>query len=372
MNEKKSTLAAGCFYGWLRRQDFMKLFLWSDTWAWLAEHSGYHQVAKYIANRHLDTQIFTSKAGWLLRVIGKAYSLYQKWPTRNQIHSAAELFFRVKGHPKKHGILYHFLYFDSHHYFWEQWDKGPQNCIATIHHPVPRPVPPRMQANIGRLAFAIVLCHAAVPYVEKAIGPGHVQCILHGVDTEFFCPGPPPDSPNHWLFVGQNGRNTQMLQRVFCKLQAKYPELRLHCVVPPAQRHAPGLHELVGHPGVNWYSFISDEELRALYQKSYGLLMPLQDCSANNALVEALACGVPIVTTNVGGVPDYGGQGVFPVVQNNDDNGMIELIEAYVTQPNWRREISNKARQFAQDSLAWDKIAQQHLLVYQQFCDEFS
>ena len=57
----------------------------------------------------------------------------------------------------------------------------------------------------------------------------------------------------------------------------------------------------VGHQNV------SDEKLRDFYQKSYLLLMPMESCSANNSLVEALACGLPVVTTAIGGIEDYGG-----------------------------------------------------------------
>jgi len=35
--------------------------------------------------------------------------------------------------------------------------------------------------------------------------------------------------------------------------------------------------------------------------------MPMKSSGANNAIVEALACGLTVVTTDVGGICDYGG-----------------------------------------------------------------
>ena len=45
----------------------------------------------------------------------------------------------------------------------------------------------------------------------------------------------------------------------------------------------------------------------------------MNESGANTAVVESLACGLPIVTTDVGGIRNYGGNDLFPIVNNNDD-----------------------------------------------------
>jgi glycosyltransferase involved in cell wall biosynthesis len=58
-------------------------------------------------------------------------------------------------------------------------------------------------------------------------------------------------------------------------------------------------------PDLTILSGISDEELRNEYQRATLLLLPITDCTANNAILEGLACGLPVVTTQVGGIRGY-------------------------------------------------------------------
>ena len=90
----------------------------------------------------------------------------------------------------------------------------------------------------------------------------------------------------------------------------------------------------------------------------------MNESGANTSVVEALACGLPIVTTDVGGIRDYGGGTVFPVVENNDDEGMLTLIEKYLAEPDWREETGRRCRAFAEEALAWPLIARRHADVY--------
>jgi glycosyltransferase involved in cell wall biosynthesis len=78
-----------------------------------------------------------------------------------------------------------------------------------------------------------------------------------------------------------------------------------------------------------------------------------------------MACGLPVVTTDVGGIRDYGGGSIYPVVKNNDDDAMVELVEKYLADEKYRNSIAKKERQFAEDKLAWPIVAKRHLKVYE-------
>ena len=77
----------------------------------------------------------------------------------------------------------------------------------------------------------------------------------------------------------------------------------------------------------------------AALQRSHLMLLPMNDSGANTAVVEALASGLPIATTDVGGIRDYGGGSIFPVVPNNHDDEMIALVEQYFSRPDWRDQV---------------------------------
>jgi glycosyltransferase involved in cell wall biosynthesis len=157
-----------------------------------------------------------------------------------------------------------------------------------------------------------------------------------------------------------------MLVRVLRQLVKKMPGLCFDLLVPRHHRKSPALAPLLNHPAVTWHAGLNDEGLRALYQRSHLMLLPMNDSGANTAVVEALASGLPIVTTDVGGIGDYGGGTIFPTVAADNDDAMVALVGQYFAKPAWRNEIGKKCRQFAEEVLAWPLVAQKHIQAYKE------
>ena len=345
----------------------MKIYYLSDKWSWLGGYSSYGRLPSYIRDAGHEAQNTEIKYGLSQRCMGRAYSIFHGWPwRRDSVFAAGEFrFLRRLSALNDSTSICHVLYFDNHHYLWERWKKSPKNMVCTIHHPPPRDIPPRMLGNLKRVSSAIVLTKRDLEFYESLIGRGNVRFIRHGVDTDFFYPDAGKYArPARLMFTGQNGRNVRMLYRVIESMAKRRPDLRFDLLVREERIKADGLERLLRHPSVVWRHDISDEELRGLYRASYLLLLPMNEMSANNAIVEALASGVPVVTTDVGGVGDYGGGSIYPIVANDDDDSMLSLIEKYLHQPSWRDEIAFRCRKFAEEALAWPLIAERHIKAY--------
>lgn len=341
----------------------MTPILLSKKVPWFGEHTGYQQLPRYLQRIVPEAQVITPRRRLGERVLGKAYSVYRGWSRRNQWDAAAEFRFA-----RANGVLEpvrHILHLEEHVWFLDRWQKAPRGIVGTLHLP-PDGWTEQELDYVSRLSSGIVLYRRDLPFFESLVGKGRVRFIPHGVDTEFFLPIDEPPEPRDLLFTGHYLRNARMLARVVRLLHEKHRDLRFHIIVPEDFRHLSGLAELVNQEHVYWHQRLSDDELRQRIASSYLLLLPMNSSGANTAVVEALSCGTPVVTTDVGGIRDYGGQKIFPIVANNDDEAMATLVERYLEDREWRNNISRQCREFAEKELAWPLVARRHLEVYEE------
>lgn len=89
-------------------------------------------------------------------------------------------------------------------------------------------------------------------------------------------------------------------------------------------------------------------------------LIPSRIEGGPKACLEAPACGIPLVSTNVGMVPDiikHGHQGL--VADVGDTRTLIEHCEAIIEDPNLAKNLSQNGRTMAQN-YTWKNIAQRY------------
>jgi glycosyltransferase involved in cell wall biosynthesis len=334
-----------------------------DRISWFGSHSGYEQLTEYLPVGQ-KACVVKPYQGQLARYVGSSYGRLHGRMGRGAT-DLSELEFRLR-YKLQQPHTSHVLYLETHLNLFNSRSKAPKDVMGTIH--LPASVWKPEQCNSLRsLASALILYRRDIPFFENYVGNGRVKFIHHGADVDFF----KPDftqilMPPRILYSGVYLRNEPMLVRVLQRLAEKLPELRFDLLVPRHHRTSPALAFLRQHPSVTWHAGLNDKELRALYQRSYLMLLPMNDSGANTSIVEALASGLPIVTSNVGGIEDYGGGTIFQTIANNDDLAMVSLVEQYLAKPAWRDEIARKCRQFAEDTLKWPVVAQKHLDAYRE------
>ncbi len=142
------------------------------------------------------------------------------------------------------------------------------------------------------------------------------------------------------LFVGGDfeRKGGSLLLKWFLSQGQKRCELHMVTRTPPKlSETVPGLHF---HTGLE----ANDPRLVQLYHESHIFALPtLADCFGV-ASIEAMATGLPVITTNVGGVPDIlddGQQGFL--IQPGNDGELADRIERLLAAP-LRRKMSAHAR----------------------------
>jgi len=238
----------------------------------------------------------------------------------------------------------------------------PRNRIDTIHQPYSNWSQESLRQLSG-LRHLLVLSSQDRNNFKRHTG-AEIHFIRHGVDTEFFHPGDPA-SPPRFLYNGVHLRNVGMFVRIAPGIMKRHPDIVIDALVPAHRRVGENFEKLLKLPNISWHDGLDDQQLLSLYQKAYLLLLPMNQSTANNAIVEALSCGLPIVTTDVGGVRDYGGGTAYPIVANDDDEAMMGLVGRYLDEPAFRKEIASASRQFAVEKLSWPVIAGEHTILYE-------
>ena len=106
--------------------------------------------------------------------------------------------------------------------------------------------------------------------------------------------------------------------------------------------------------------------LVALYNALDMLLLPSRRDGLPNTLLEGMACGLPIIATNVGGIPDaiqHEHNGIL--IEPNSVKGIVAAVEALLPDPQKRTRLGRQARLTAVERFRWERELKGYLLVYQ-------
>ncbi|NES81876.1 MAG: glycosyltransferase family 4 protein [Moorea sp. SIO2B7] len=229
----------------------------------------------------------------------------------------------------------------------------------------------RHPESTSALDALIVLASREVAYFEQYL-PGRVYFIPHGVDTGFFRPKEKPiDSVENsqffrCVFSGKYLRDFQTLAEVIDRVIARNPGIKFDLVVPRKSRilNDALLMRIARHEQVFWHAELSDEQLLEIYQQASMLILPIIDCTANNGLLEAISCGLPVVSNDVGGLRDYTQNTFADLLPVGDVEGMTNAILKLADDPQARIMRGKAARLFAEQNLSWNQIAHKTLEVY--------
>ena len=226
---------------------------------------------------------------------------------------------------------------------------------ATFHQP---PALLAGMVNAGLLAgldAVVLLCEAQRAALAQWVPAERLHIIPHGIDADFFTPGPQaPGEGFRLLAVGHWLRDFDTLFAALALLRDAGLDARLRIVSHNPPRGVPA--------GVEVEAGLPDEALRAAYRDADALLLPLTDATANNAILEAMACGRPVVSTDVGGVAEMTA-GATLLAPPGDARALADAVLSLATDPTGAAALGRAARTRA-EALGWRRIAARHAALY--------
>lgn len=284
-----------------------------------------------------------------------------KWYTKSHFMTEIKTAVKLLSFGKE---LFHFLYGEDDYYYLGFFPKNKnKRIICTYHQP-----PEYFEQFVGKknhlkkLDALVVVSKVQLEYFEKIVGKGRVFFIPHGVDTDFFKPGrlnlAKYTNKYNCIFVGQWLRDFTMLKNVIQIVCSRRKNINFHLIIN--RKHKPFFSNL---PNTYSYSGIDDFTLLNFYQNTALLVIPLISCTANNAILESLACGVPVITTDVGGVSNYLDRNCGILVKQGKADIMADEVIALIDDKSKRAAMSENARKKAL-GFSWPLIAKGTTDVY--------
>lgn len=267
--------------------------------------------------------------------------------------------------------------------------------VTTVHHPITSDL--RIALNAARSTWERLLIrrwHSFLTMQKKVVKqlhnvvtvsdcsrqdiardfglqPAGISLVYNGIDTEEFRPMPEIERRPLRLMATASAdaplKGLRYLLRAYAKLLLKYPQLELLLVSKPQ----PGgkTERLVRRLGiedrVQFVSGISTEQMVRYYAEAAIAVVPSVYEGFGLPAGEAMACGVPVVSTDGGALPEVvGDAGV--VVPAKCDDALVTAIDALLAGPARREELGRRGRERILEQFCWQVCARQMTDYYRQ------
>lgn len=203
----------------------------------------------------------------------------------------------------------------------------------------------------------------------------NIHIIPNGVDTSIFKPQPGVAREAFRLITTASSdqplKGLSVLLRACALLRNQFPRLRLVVIgkLKPDGTTQQELNELLISDAVDFISGISTEQLVEEYARSSIAVVPSLYEGFGLPAIEAQACGIPLVCSDGGALPEVVGDAALLVQAGNVDALANALADLFSNEAR-RDELGRRGREHVLQQLTWNCVAQQMVDYYRQIRQE--
>lgn len=328
-----------------------------------AAASGYDRLCDYFG----ETIELSNSLYWLGETILRPFCLYQAKFTGHYEYSRYDCVMEIEAirHFLRHSSsIYHFIYADKSFRLMRHFAHKKRNIlVGTIHHPVEHNEKLfRSLDHFKVLDHLVVMSPDMIPYWEHITGRKNVYFVPHGVDVEYYYPlKKQEDRSLKCLFVGSHERDFGNLPKIVSAILTTRKDVEFHIVSSEPRCE----NALINHQRIFWYRRLSENQYYNLLRSSDLMVLPLIRSTACNAVLEGLACGIPIVS-NKGGIEAYLSPDCSICVDIGDTDGFIASVQDLLLNEDKLKRMQVAARLRAIE-FSWPEVAKRMIEIYRGF-----
>jgi glycosyltransferase involved in cell wall biosynthesis len=241
-----------------------------------------------------------------------------------------------------------------------------------------RLIMPRVLPRVARRARLVLVPSAATrDDVVKLlrIDPGRVRVIPYAAPRGFDPPDPSaePAGPPYFLFVGnlEPRKNLARALRAFARIAPSLPDHRFVIAGAPGWKFKDVLRE-AARPDlaerVELRGYVPEDELPALYRNATAFVYPSLYEGFGLPVIEAMACGTPVLTSNVAALPELA-EGAAVLVDPLDEPALAEAMHALGTDRALRRRL-REAGPARAAQYSWERTCDLTLEAYREAVED--
>jgi glycosyltransferase involved in cell wall biosynthesis len=192
------------------------------------------------------------------------------------------------------------------------------------------------------------------------VSPEKIKVVPNYVDTDRFHPMPAVETiRGRVCFVGRLHpvKNLDMLIEAVSQI----PEASLVLIGQGAQRQK--LEKLTRDrkANVRFMGVLPQNQIPLDINRSEMFVLPSSSEGHPKALIEAMACGLPVIGANSPGIRELIHHGKTGWLCEADSNGIRTAIQSLMASPHLRAELGRNARQFVLENFTLDRIVEVEL-----------
>ena len=194
--------------------------------------------------------------------------------------------------------------------------------------------------------------------------------VLHGIDHETFQPIPSIKRKANQLITTASAdvplKGLIYLIRAYAGLLKEFPDLKL--IVIGRLREGPTEKELKKEgikEKVKFVSNLTGRQIAELYAESTIAVSPSVYEGFGFPAGEAMSCGIPLVSTNGGSLPEVVGDAGI-IVPHSDPKALKDAIKSLLNSPEIRIEFGKKGRRRVLENFTWNRAARELVEVYRE------
>ena len=265
--------------------------------------------------------------------------------------------------------------------------------VTTIHHPISMDLAYQLQSTddfflkllmrrwhsflvmqkfvAKRLKKIVVPSNSSIEDIknEFQVDDNKMERVMNGIDLNSFYPDSKIKKIPHKLVTVASAdvplKGLDYLLEALFDLEKVYPNISLSIIGEQKKGgHTERLIKKLNlEKRVNFFSNLTQEDLRTTYCEAELAIIPSLYEGFGFAAIEAMACGVPLISTSGGALPEViKDSGIIIPPKNVKE--IYNSVDLLLSSPDKARELSKKALGRANSKFSWETIAKKLEKVY--------